>query len=309
MNEQQRSNDGQPLTYIMSPSYSGSTLLTFLLANHPEIATIGELKASAIGDVNAYTCSCGDHFTSCEFWQQMVVAMRRRGREFSLDQFGTHFRTRSAVVDRLLRATVRGAVFEHARTLATCLMPSCRSVRDDIIEQNRVFIEETKRIQAASHFLDGSKDPIRLKHFHDSGRWNIKVIRLVRDGRGVANSYMKHVGVSMGVAAEEWALKCREMSHVMARLPKGRVLTVHYEDLCRNTPEVLENILTFMGLDASDFPSDYDHAKHHILGNSMRLRSSGEVRLDEKWRRMLSDDDLRQFDSIGGRVNRELGYR
>ena len=39
------------LVYILSPSYSGSTLLTFLLNTHPEIATIGELKAQALGNL------------------------------------------------------------------------------------------------------------------------------------------------------------------------------------------------------------------------------------------------------------------
>ncbi|MGH8543075.1 MAG: hypothetical protein ACREX3_05465 [Gammaproteobacteria bacterium] len=46
----------EPLTlaYIASPSYSGSTLMTFLLGGHPAVATVGELKAAGIGDVDRY---------------------------------------------------------------------------------------------------------------------------------------------------------------------------------------------------------------------------------------------------------------
>ncbi len=297
-----------PLTYIMSPSYSGSTLLTFLLANHPRISTIGELKASAIGDIDAYTCSCGIKFTECEFWQQVKEAMRERGRVFSLDDFGTHFRSASPIIDRVLRATVRGPFIEAARSLAMAMVPGCRAARDEIIEQNRVCIEVVKEIQKADHFLDGSKDPVRLRHFEDAGLWDITVIRLVRDGRGVANSYMNHVGVSMEVAAKEWVLKCQEMNNLIARIRPESVITVRYEDLCRDTTSMLTKIFDFIGLDGEQLPEDFRHIKHHILGNAMRLRSSGEVALDEKWRRMLSAEDLDIFYSIGGDMNIALGY-
>ncbi|HFE38584.1 MAG TPA: sulfotransferase [Gammaproteobacteria bacterium] len=292
----------------MSPSYSGSTLLTFLLANHPRISTIGELKASAIGDIDAYICSCGEKFTECSFWQQVIEAMRQRGRDFSLDHFGTHFRSSSPIIDRILRATVRGRLFENMRSLAMVLVPGCRAARDEILSQNKVFIEVVEAIQEANHFLDGSKDPIRLKHLEDAGLWDIRVIRLVRDGRGVANSYMNHMGVSMEVAAKEWVLKCKEMNNVMAFIPADRVITVHYEDLCRDVEGALLDIFDFIGLDGNDLPSDFNHVEHHILGNSMRLRSSGEVSLDEKWRRMLSHKDLDIFYAVGGDVNSDLGY-
>ena len=47
------------LIYIMSPSFSGSTLLTFLMGAHPSVATVGELKATSLGDIDEYDCSCG----------------------------------------------------------------------------------------------------------------------------------------------------------------------------------------------------------------------------------------------------------
>ena len=35
----------------------------------------------------------------------------------------------------------------------------------------------------AEAFLDGSKDPIRLKFLLDAGLWDVKVVHLTRDGR------------------------------------------------------------------------------------------------------------------------------
>ena len=47
-------------------------------------------------------------------------------------------------------------------------------------------------MQGGQVFLDGSKDSARLLHYLRSGEWDIKVIYLQRDGRGVTNSYVKH---------------------------------------------------------------------------------------------------------------------
>lgn len=45
--------------YITSASCSGSTPLTFLFGAHPDIATAGELKAIAMGDIEEHNGSCG----------------------------------------------------------------------------------------------------------------------------------------------------------------------------------------------------------------------------------------------------------
>ena len=48
--------------------------------------------------------------------------------------------------------------------------------------------------------------------------------------------------------------------------------------------------------------------KDHIIGNSMRLDVTSEIRLNERWRSMLTRQDLRTFDAVAGRINRRYGY-
>ncbi|MEL6945942.1 MAG: hypothetical protein AAFO82_25075, partial [Bacteroidota bacterium] len=64
------------LVYILASRYSGSTLLSFVLGTHPEIATIGELKkihAKMIAQHgSAKHCSCGKLFLECDFWLQIL---------------------------------------------------------------------------------------------------------------------------------------------------------------------------------------------------------------------------------------------
>ena len=40
----------------------------------------------------------------------------------------------------------------------------------------------------------------------------------------------------------------------------------------------------------------------------MRLKSTSEIRLDEKWRKTLSPEDLAVFDRVAGPMNRKYGY-
>ena len=297
------------LVYILGPSYTGSTLLTFLLAQHPNIATIGELKASARGDLNTYCCSCGALQLECNFWKQVAEEMQKLDTSFTLDDFGTHFRTQRWLSDRLLRARIHREPFELARASMLGLLAGHRRRLRDILERNRQIIEVICRFQQAGVFLDGSKDPVRLKHLYCAGYWDMKVIYLIRDGRGATNPYMRHYNVPMEVAAREWCRPHRECDQVVRQLGSSACVTIHYEDVCTATEEALHDIYAFIEIDSEgDGLTWRDSSDCHILGNEMRLRSPGEVRLDEKWRRTLPERDLGTFVRIAGELNRSYGY-
>ena len=134
------------------------------------------------------------------------------------------------------------------------------------------------------------------------------MIYLVRDGRGVTHSYMKHYGVSMRVAALEWQRTHRAIERLLQFLPSGSWVMIHYEDLCRKVDMTLARIFGHLGLKADSASRDYFSVEHHILGNSMRLGSSSEIRLDEKWKTGLSTTNIGTFDRLAGEMNRKHGY-
>jgi hypothetical protein len=292
----------------MSPSYSGSTLLTLLLADHPNIATIGELKASAMGDISTYNCSCGELLTNCPFWHKVQQKMLEQGRKLSFDNFNTHFQDlKNPLANRLLRAAFRGPLFEMARQAGFLLLSEARKTKQKIILQNQALIEIICSLQQADTFLDDSKDPIRLKFFLETGLWDIRVIHLIRDGRGVTNSYMRHHNTTMPQAAQEWVHTQQECNRMAANLGNNRCLTVHYEALCLKPEETLTSIYRFLNLPPKS--SSISPRIKHILGNQMRLGSLQDIRIDEKWKKALNHDELQIFMNLAGELNNLHGYK
>lgn len=297
------------LIYILSPSYSGSTLLTFLLGAHPRIATMGELKATQLGNLDTYTCSCGALLAECAFWREVKAELHRRGQEIRIGDFGTHFRPKDApLVDRIMRARVRGPHFEVVRGLCLRLMPACRLRFRAILERNRAIIEAITRVTGREWFLDGSKDPVRLKHLLRLGFDRVRVIHLIRDGRGTVNSFRRHEQLSIRDATLEWRQAHEECLILRRQFDASSWLQVIYEQMCARPDDHLDRMFRFIGVDPAEAKPELRGRGHHIIGNAMRLKETNEIKLDEKWRTALDAVDLATFEEYGGELNRRFGY-
>jgi len=295
------------VTYILSHSYSGSTLLTYLLANNPDISTIGELKATRMGDIASYICSCGEKIVECDFWGQLQDKMKNEGRKFSLESFSTQFESDKWLCNKLLKSSVRSWGYEKLRSVLFALFQPCRKQRDTILEQCDSLVEFICALQEGNILLDGSKDAIRLLHYVNSGRFNVKVIYLVKDGRGVVNSYVKHRHSSLDKAVQDWIIAQKELDRTYGMINDSNKMLVRYETLCKNPDIELARINDFLGAGGvSD--TRLNKSRQHILGNKMRLVSSDEIRMDEKWKSEMSKDDLDYFMRHAGKYNSRIGF-
>ena len=70
----------------------------------------------------------------------------------------------------------------------------------------------------------------------------------------------------------------------------------------------VEGLCEFLGLDPERVVLDFRSADLHVFGNSMRLESQREIRLDDRWKTDLSRQDLAEFQRLAGRENRSYGY-
>jgi Sulfotransferase family len=296
--------------YLTSANYSGSTLMTFLLNTHPGVITIGELKGAS-KDPETHLCSCGTAIGRCPFWTALLEHMHANGVPFDHADVWSQCGFRipgSAFANRVVRHYHRAWPLEVARDLFIRLSPSCRRAFEKILRTNEAFVAAAHSVAPGSLFLDSSKDPIRLKYLRRSKSLRIKVISMIRDGRGVMNSAMKRLGCSAEEGATEWVRREQEMRRVTSGMDDANRIMVRYEDLCASPDETLGRVFRFMGLDPADANLDFRNVEHHILGNAMRFATSSDIKLDTKWTRELTQEQLDVFERIGGAVNRRYGY-
>jgi len=319
------------LVYLLAASHSGSTLLAFLLGSHPEICSVGELKLTRLGDLERYRCSCGTLIRSCPFWMAVTARLSAEGRPFDLGAAGTDFATgASPWARRVLRPLHRGPVLEKMRDAALRLDPGWRAHLARAQSANASLASAVCALAGKRVVADSSKIGIRLKFLLRNPALDVRVVRLIRDGRAVALTYMDPARfadareerlrgggsggdrpgerLSMADAAREWRRSTEEGEALVRGLPRESVAELRYEQLCAEPRRALEPVLERLGVD-SRVPLALKGSPHHVVGNGMRLDSTREIRLDERWRSALGPEDLSTFETVAGELNRRLGYR
>lgn len=322
---------GRPgLGYIAAASHSGSTLLAMLLNSHDDICTAGELKLSNLGDLGAYRCSCRQLIGDCEFWSGIVQRMRAGDGEFDLAAAGTHLAALpGAYVRRLLGPLHRGPMLEAIRDLGLWLSPSWRKHLPAWKRRNAALLDAIGAVSDCRVIVDSSKISVRAKYLLREKSIDTRVIRLIRDGRAVALTYMdafhfadasdpalrgggtgarKPKDLPMRDAALEWRRSNEEAEALLATLRRDQWIQLRYEDLCRDVGGVLGEVTDFLGLPRGTNYHRFKEVAHHVVGNGMRLDGSSKVVLDERWRDVLTREHLRDFDDVAGGLNRSYGY-
>ena len=319
------------LLYILAASHSGSTLLSMLLNSHPDVCTVGELKITSLGNVDAYRCSCLQPVLRCQFWSGIKEDMAKRGLTFDIAHPGTDLRSgASPYVYSLLRPLHRGAMLEWMRDLALALSPSWRVHRRRILSVNANLMSCVLARSGKRVIVDSSKDGIRLKYLLRNPSLDVRVVRLIRDGRAVTLTYIdperfadasdprlrgggagsdrRDERLSTEAATHQWRRSNEEAELLIAQLEPGRWTEVRYEELCTQPEATLRKLLAFVGVDPDRPRPEFRAIAHHVIGNGMRLDSTSEIRLDDRWRTALAETDLAAFDAIAGNLNRRLGY-
>jgi Sulfotransferase family len=319
------------LVYLLAASHSGSTLLAMLLGSHPEICTVGELKATALGDVEWYRCSCKERIKDCSFWAGVARDMDQRGFVFDITDAGTDFGSgASSYVRRLLRPLHRGPLLEAIRDAALALSPGWRARLPQVQAVNGALAACLCARTGKQVVVDSSKVGLRLKYLLRNPALDVRVVRLIRDGRSVALTYLEPAAfadardptlrgggwggdraaerLAMADAAREWRRSNEEADAIVRSLPPSRWLEVRYERLCRDPESTLRTLFEFIGVDPTRVSLDFRALPHHVIGNGMRLDSTGDIRFDERWPTALGAQDRETFERIAGALNRRLGY-
>ena len=165
------------VVYIGGVGRSGSTVLDIVLGSHPDIISVGELnKVIRYGYINNEYCSCHQPFNSCEFWHPIISAWQA---EMGKD-----------VVDDYVRLQTN---FERTRNmpklLAQRFKPSGRFRQ--YLSANTSLYHHIAENAGKKIIVESSKNMGRCYALSAVEQFDLYVLHLVRDGRGVVHSRQK----------------------------------------------------------------------------------------------------------------------
>jgi len=319
------------LIYIVGASHSGTTLLGMLLGAHNKIATFGQLELTSMGDINKYICSCRQPILKCKFWSKITNKMVNMGHRFNLDHAGTSIRgCDNKLVKFMLRPLVRNRYLEICRDMVLVCIPEWRNWIKGFYNKNFSIIECLLDEIKKDYIVDTSKIGLRLKYLLKDPRFDIWIIHVVRDGRAVALTYMDPLNyadakdekykdggqggrretekLSMQDASREWLRSNEEAECLLSSVKPDRTIQVKYESFCEEPLSTINSILQLIDIDQLTEIPEFKSLEHHVIGNGMRFDDSNEILLDDRWKNILTEELLSDFNDVAGKNNREYGY-
>jgi hypothetical protein len=262
--------------YILSVPHSGSTLLSLLLGSHPQVVSGGEIRVFPDYWARNDRCTCRASVRSCAFWS--TVGSRVSPRALRASTWSARVSRRAGITPRWVRATRR-------------------------------LTKAMAEVASAKVVVDSSKSSGRIEALIDRS-W--RVLFLIRDGRAFIETQRRRKTNNPWPperSARQWADINERALRLLARLPDYQHLTVRYEDLCTDPKRELAGVCDWLSVPFDDIMLDFRAVPHHdIRGNIMRFGSDHQLRLSERWREDLSDQDLASFREHAGLVARRLGY-
>ncbi len=302
---------------ISGTGFTGSTLLSFLLNGHPQIASVGEVTGPFAHwpEPPTYPCSCGETLADCSFWQRVGKEMAARGLRFDPEHWQTRFELGTTRLARqLLTRSLRHNRADQIRDAFVMGTPGWGRTMREIAQRNHALAESILAVTGKKVLADASKDPTRARYLERLTELDAYMLHLVRDSLGFVSSQIANrkqhapAEANLGAGVRAWNRMAGHVERLFALVPPERRLRVRYEDLCRDPQHELGRIAEFVDLEPQSGPVDFRAQEHHIIGNRMRLATSSEVVLDEKWRDRLSPAQIDEIRRRTSKHRRAFGY-
>ncbi|MBE0648446.1 MAG: sulfotransferase [Bacteroidales bacterium] len=297
--------------YITSLPRSGSTLLSMLLGSHDGVAALGEFVLFGQALSTNSLCSCGKPLQECDFWGEITRQLNDQRDSFSTLVYPFDF-SKTGFQKKLSKLYSYALRHHHALLLdLTAAFPQgypyhMKKAADNtksLLEMLANRVSDTDTI-----FLDASKTTTRLDYLITMKSYPIKVISLVRDGRGTLHSWLKDSDRSFPDTVRAWRWHMENQLRSLKEIREEDKIVVRYEDLCRNTESELKRICDFLQITFQEKMLSMEGPFHMLGGNPGTIGNSSTVRLDIGWEKTFTQEELNLFEELAGEVNREMGY-
>ena len=297
--------------YIMGSGHSGSTVLDIVLGNNPDIVSVGELSNFIQkGKTNGEYCACGQPTNTCLFWSNIYWEWARR---IEIDEVEGYLSLQNT--------------FEHFKRWFHLLRKKRRDFQSSrfraYAECTRALFEAISVVSGKNIIVDSSKNPVRALALSMMPGIDLRLVHLVRDGRGVVWSFMKkgakgksirskRVYTSPWLASFEWLLNNAASGFVLKEADLHGI-RIRYEDFVEQPKKVLRNISRALEIGLEPVIDDLLSGRemkigHNIAGNRVRMTGSIRLRPDYEWKERLPKNDQIAFWLLAGSLARKYGY-
>ena len=303
----------QPIrvVYIAGYGRSGTTVLDVALGQHPAVIGSGEIAELTrhVWRENEY-CACGQPVHDCDFWSP-VLRQWSEGQPSSLMPL---YEDCQKKIESLVGLAKSSSGFGHGKQFA-------------FYARNTTRLFEAMLSQSGkSAIVDSSKLPARAMALALIPEIDLRVIHVVRDGRGVAWSLAKAYGrdVKSGLQREikpksvsrtalRWIMVNLETEYLLRKLSPEKVMRLRYEDFISDPADVMRKIGALAELDFGGIGEKLQRGEpvrpgHQIAGNRLRMNASISLAKDELWRSMMPPAEQARFRRLGGWMLRRYGY-
>ncbi len=289
--------------YVLSQRYSGSTLLSFLLATHPEIATIGErrkfynksIKTSEFLHHKARNCSCGELFENCDYLNTIKEKTLARIDQKTLRTNTTEFNIfNNKYINRIAYEYVKFCTIQKIPLKYTLFGNRVK----ELCEFNEILATEILNHSQSKAFLDTSKIIDHTLYLSMIPSFDFHVIWLVRDPRAQVNSALKYNKLTLIQAVNNWKKEMVDNEKLLTKLNLNYI-KIRYEDICSSPKDEMQKIFQFIKMDYKDFTLDFRSKEQHIIGNaSMRLGNDKTISERKDWMTQLSSEQINTIEKM-----------
>jgi len=254
---------------LLGAGRSGTTLLATLLNSNPKIQTIGEMHQFANHLIDNKECSCGKKLSECDFWKKIIA-------NINLDK------------NNLKRIQLINKQKEAHKNILFLLIKSKPDL--EYLEFQDHVLEIIYNKCKGKILLDSSKYIARYLLLKKSAILNVKGIYVVRDVRGVVNSFQKQVQTPKApLKTIMYYNLINFFAQILCTIDR-KIIKVRYEDLMESPLPTLNKIYSHVFEEniKEDLLPDFFEMPHIIGGNRMKKKSSVKIVSDNQWETNIS---------------------
>tara|TARA_B100000795_G_C22742844_1_gene416107 strand:- start:399 stop:1244 length:846 start_codon:yes stop_codon:yes gene_type:complete len=254
----------------MGAGRSGTTALATFLGNNSEIINLGEMHQFFEHLSEKKECSCGEKLVECNFWKNKI-SKELLNSSFNNRELSENFESHLSIVKHTFKLFDKKEIEKYT------------SVHSKILQN--INLNNDKKV-----LLDSSKYIGRALALKNINHLDLKVIYVVRDVRGVINSFSKKVQTSKSPLSTivYYVFINSIVEFVTLLFFRKKIIKIRYEDLIENPVHLFDKLERFLTIDLADIKEKIKKEEafkigHIIGGNRLKKNKKIYFRKDISW--------------------------